>query len=86
MLNLFNSWTSEEIKTANDLATQTGAEEMLISTLLLFECPPILRNSFPSFLQYKVSDLNTVINCSPNHESSRGHSRFRGESRKHIWA
>ena len=33
MLEIFDHWASEEIKTANDLAKQTGAEELLIGTL-----------------------------------------------------
>ena len=32
MLNLFDNWTSDETKTANDLADQNGTEELLIVT------------------------------------------------------
>ena len=33
MLNIFDDWASDEIKTANDVAKQTGAEELLIGRL-----------------------------------------------------
>lgn len=32
MLHVFDNWASDEIKTAHDLAKQTGAEELLIGT------------------------------------------------------
>lgn len=32
MLNIFDNWASDEIKTANNLAKQTGADELLIGT------------------------------------------------------
>lgn len=35
MLNIFDNWASDETKTANDLAKQTAAEELLIGTLSL---------------------------------------------------
>lgn len=34
MLHVFDNWASDEIKTADGLAKQTGAEELLIGTPL----------------------------------------------------
>lgn len=30
MLNIFNDWASNEVKTADELASQTGGENLLI--------------------------------------------------------
>ena len=85
MLHVFENWASDEIKTAHDLAKQTGAEELLIGTPSKISFV-MNKTSMSSFFTLEAPDLSVIANRSSNHESPCGHSLLRRESREHAWA
>ncbi len=90
MLHVFDNWASDEIKTADDLAKQTGAEELLIGTPSKISpvitthrsLPFCIRRSTELLLPIAARIMRALVGiqfCEEKAENTYGHSTLSRE-------